>query len=62
MPESSVTVVPIILAATGVVPRTLHKRLKLLNSKDDIFNSIQMAAVIGTCHIVRKFISVQELL
>ena len=54
------TIVPAVLSANDVAPKTLHKSLmNLLNLKKSSSNNIQKAAVLGTRHTVRKFRSLR---
>lgn len=53
-------IVPIIISTTGVVPNHIHNSLKLLDLKDNIFISLQKAAILNTCRIVRKFMQLEE--
>jgi len=47
------TVVPVIIRATGIVTRSLRKNLEAVPGKHSIY-SLQMTAVLGTSHIIRK--------
>jgi hypothetical protein len=48
-------VIPVIIAATGIVTRGLKKDLETIPGKHSI-DSLQKTAVLGTSHIIRKVI------
>ena len=45
-----VTVVPVVLSASGVVANILHNNLKLLDQKEGMSSNIQRAAALEMCH------------
>jgi len=47
------TITPVIIAATGIVTRSLRKNLEAVPGKHSI-DSLQKTAVLGTSHIIRK--------
>jgi hypothetical protein len=47
------TIIPVIIAATGIVTRSLRKNLKAVPGKYSIY-SLQKTAILGTSHIIRK--------
>ena len=47
------TFVPVIIAATGIVTRSLRKNLEAVPGKHSI-DSLQKIAILGTLHIIRK--------
>ena len=47
------TIVPVIIAATGTVTRSLKKNLETIPGKHSI-DSLQKTAILGTSHIIRK--------
>ncbi|CAH2106131.1 unnamed protein product [Euphydryas editha] len=51
-----VTIVPIVLSTTGVIPKQLHQSIKTLNLPPNIYILIQKAVILNTCRIVRKFL------
>lgn len=51
-----VRIVPVVLSATGVVPKSLLRSLDELELKKDL-NSILKAVILGTCSIVRRFLN-----
>jgi hypothetical protein len=46
-------VIPVIIGATGIVPRGLKKYLETIPGKHSI-DSLQKPAVLGTSHNIRK--------
>ncbi|KAL4720164.1 hypothetical protein ACJJTC_008346 [Scirpophaga incertulas] len=58
--QNKVYVIPIVLSTTGVIPNHLFNSLKILNLKDTLFITIQKAAILNTCRIVRKFLQIDE--
>ena len=51
-----VIIVPIILSATGVVPKTLKHGITSLKLPAGTYLELQKAAILNTCRIVRKFL------
>lgn len=51
-----VRIVPVIISATGITPRTLIRSLEELELRREL-NSIQKAVILGTCSIVRRFLN-----
>lgn len=51
-----VRIVPVVLSATGIVPKSLLRSLDELELKKDL-HSIQKAVILGTCSIVRRFLN-----
>jgi hypothetical protein len=47
------TIIPIVIGATGIVTRSLKKNLEAVAGKHSI-DSLQMTAILGTSHIIRK--------
>jgi len=47
------TIIPIIIAATGIVTRNLRKNLEALPGKHSI-DSLQKTAILGTSHVIRE--------
>jgi hypothetical protein len=54
-----VMVVPIILGATGEIPKELFKSFKTLNVPAYIFVAMQKSVILATCNIVRKVFNVK---
>jgi hypothetical protein len=51
---------PVIVSATGVIPKQLHKALEMLGLKPNTYLELQKAAMLGTCRLVRKFMEKPE--
>ena len=47
------TIIPITIGATGIVTRSLRKKLEAVPGKHSI-DSLQKKAILGTSHIIRK--------
>ena len=47
------TIIPVIIAATGIVTRSLKKNLEAVPGKHSI-DLVQKTVVLGTSHIIRK--------
>jgi len=47
------TIIPVIIAATGTVTRSLRKNLEIVPGKHSI-DSLQKTAMLGTSHKIRK--------
>ncbi|XP_035453019.1 uncharacterized protein LOC118278064 [Spodoptera frugiperda] len=58
--QDKVYIVPIVVSTTGVIPNHLHNSLKLIDLKDTIYITLQKAAILNTCRIVRKFMELDE--
>ena len=52
-----VHIVPVVLSATGVIPKNLHESLATLGIERQVFMALQKAVVLNTTRIVRKFLS-----
>ncbi|XP_039759615.1 uncharacterized protein LOC120633471 [Pararge aegeria] len=57
---NEVSIVPIVLSTTGVIPKQLHQSLSLLNLPEFTYISLQKAVILNTCRIVRKFLQGSE--
>lgn len=51
-----VSIVPIVLSSTGVIPKQLFQSLALLDLPKHTFALLQKAVVLNTCRVVRKFL------
>ncbi|WP_219823777.1 hypothetical protein, partial [Enterobacter cloacae complex sp. 2DZ2F20B] len=51
-----ISILPLVISNVGVVPNSLVENLKSLHLNDSIIVKIQKAVLLGTCHIVRKFL------
>jgi hypothetical protein len=47
-----------ILPATGIVPQSLFKNLKILDLGNTLVVEIQKGRLLYSCHIVRKFVNI----
>jgi hypothetical protein len=47
-----------IISATGMVPQSLFKNLKILDLWNTLVVEIQKGILLYSCHIVRKFLNV----
>lgn len=56
---NSTRTIPIVLSTTGVIPKTLHTSLETLNIPGTAYKLLQKAAILNTCRIVRKFLSLE---
>ena len=54
-----ITILPIILSSTGIIPNLLHKSIKILNLNENLYVSLQKAVLLCSCHIVRKFLNIE---
>ncbi|CAH2019234.1 unnamed protein product [Acanthoscelides obtectus] len=50
----NVSIIPVIIGATGEIPRKLHKSLEKLQLHPKIYLQLQKAALLGTCRTVRR--------
>jgi hypothetical protein len=49
------SILPLIISATGIVPQSLFKNLKILDLENTLVVVIQ---ILYSCHIVRKFLNI----
>jgi hypothetical protein len=49
---------PLIISATGIVPQSLFKNLKILGLENTLVIEIQKGVLLYSCHIVRKFLNI----
>jgi hypothetical protein len=54
---NSVIIVPIIIFATGVIPKSLHRSIATLHLDPNIYILLQKTVVINTATIVRRFLN-----
>lgn len=57
---NKVEVIPIIITATGVIPKCLKGYLARIGLPGGLFVELQKAAVLGTCRAVRRFMELPE--
>jgi hypothetical protein len=48
-------VIPIVISATGVIPKSLSKSLTRLNLHPNTYVQTQKSVILGTCSIARSF-------
>lgn len=52
-----VDIIPLVISVSGIVSTNLKRNIARLGLPEPIFTNIQKAAILQTCHIVRKFLS-----
>jgi len=52
-----VIILPIVVAATGVIPKELHRSLEILGLHKNLYQLLQKAVILNTTRIVRRFLS-----
>jgi hypothetical protein len=55
--QDAVQVVPIVISATGIIPKSLSQSLKRLNLYPNTYIQMQKVVILGTCSIVRNFLN-----
>ena len=55
--QDKVSIIPIIVSSTGVIPHNLKKSLNTLGINQHSISLIQKAVILSTCNIVRKFLN-----
>jgi hypothetical protein len=55
--QDAVQVVPIVISATGIIPKSLSQSLKTLNLHPNTYIQMQKVVILGTCSIVRNFLN-----
>jgi hypothetical protein len=55
--QDAVQVVPIVISATGVIPKSLSQSLKRLNLHPNTYIQMQKVVILGICSIVRNFLN-----
>jgi hypothetical protein len=53
-----ISILPFIISATGIVPQSLFKNLKILDLENTLVVEIQKSILLYSCHIVRKFLNI----
>ena len=56
--NKKVAVIPIIIGATGIIEKGIQNYLQKIPGKHNLYN-LQMSAILGTAHILRKVLSSQ---
>ncbi|KAI4469561.1 hypothetical protein MML48_1g01499 [Holotrichia oblita] len=54
--QQKVTIIPIVVGATGEIPHTIYDGLGTLGLKRDMYLQLQKAVLLSTCSIVRRVI------
>jgi hypothetical protein len=52
------SILPLIISATGIVPPSLFKHLKILDLGHTLVVEIQKGILLYSCHIVRKLLNI----
>jgi hypothetical protein len=52
-----ISILPLVISATGIVPQSLFKNLKILDLNNKLVVEIQKGILLYSCHIVRKFLN-----
>jgi hypothetical protein len=55
-----ISILPFIISATGIVPQSLFKNLKILDLENTLVVEIQKGILLYSCHIVRKFLDTEH--
>jgi hypothetical protein len=55
--QDAVQVVPIVISATGIIPKSLSQSLKRLKLHPNTYIQMQKVVILGTCSIVRNFLN-----
>jgi hypothetical protein len=53
-----ISILPLIISATGIVPQSLFKNLKILDLGNTLVVEIQKGILLYSCYIVRKFLNI----
>jgi hypothetical protein len=53
-----ISILPLIILATGILPQSLFKNLKILDLENTLVVEIQKDTLLYSCQIVRKFLSI----
>lgn len=55
--QESVKIIPVVIGATGEIPKKLFEALNQLNIRTNIYKEMQKAVILKTCSIVRKVLT-----
>jgi hypothetical protein len=55
--QDTVKVVPIVISAMGIIPKSLSQSLKRLNLHPSTYIQMQKVVILGTCSTVRNFLN-----
>jgi hypothetical protein len=53
-----ISILPLVISATGIVPQSLFKNLKILDLDNTLVVEIQKGILLYSCHILRKFLNI----
>jgi hypothetical protein len=53
-----ISILPLVISATGIVPQSLFKNLKILDLGNTLVVEIQKGILLYSCHIVRKLLNI----
>jgi hypothetical protein len=53
-----ISILPLVISATGIVPQSHFKNLKILDLDNTFIVEIQKGILLYSCHIVRKFLNI----
>jgi hypothetical protein len=53
-----ISILSLVISATGIVPQSLFKNLKILDLDNTLVVEIQKGILLYSCHIVRKFLNI----
>jgi hypothetical protein len=56
--NTKISILPLVISATGIVPQSLFKNLKILDLDNTLVVEIQKGILLYSCHIVRKFLNI----
>jgi hypothetical protein len=55
--QDAVQAVPMVISATGIIPKSQSQSLKRLNLHPNTYIQMQTVVILGTCSIVRNFLN-----
>jgi hypothetical protein len=55
-----ISILPLIISATEIVPQSLFKNLKILDLENTLVVEIQKGILLYSCHIVMKFLNIDR--
>jgi hypothetical protein len=56
--NKKISILLLVISATGIVPQSLFKNLKILDLENKLVVEIQKGILLYSCHIVRKFLNI----
>jgi hypothetical protein len=54
------SILPLVISATGIVPQSLFKNLKILDLENTLVVEIQKGILLYSCHIVRNSLTLTQ--